>query len=296
MSSSSEKPNKNTYIGYVKMKKGGMKIIPGDKDNKIISVRNKILGHLNKVFSGGKRLKEKNIKKYFKALGGKYIRNNICSSGNNSNCKGGRNISINGAHKLLKLISKKNLPINSALETFKGSAPELYKKLEHKLSGGFFFSNNNDNDNDDGNNKTSYFDMAKKYASYAKNKLSKITDNVSNYARDNYNYAKDKLENMKYDETSNYVNDKLNKLKNYANDNYNYAKDKLENMKYDETSNYVMDKLNDYGTYAKNKINEYGSYDMDNMYGGNNTLNDFRNEIGRFNLNSLRQEIINIDL
>ena len=137
MSSSSEKYNKDTYIGYVKMKKGGMKIIQGDKDNKIISVRNKILGHLDQVLSGGKRLKEKNIKKYFKALGGKYIRNNICSSGNNSNCKGGRNISINGAHKLLKLISKKNLPINDALQTFKGSAPELYEKLENKIKGGY---------------------------------------------------------------------------------------------------------------------------------------------------------------
>jgi hypothetical protein len=137
MSSSSEKYNKDTYIGYIRMKKGGMKIISGDKDDKIISVRNKILGHLDQVISGGKRLKEKNIKKYFKALGGKYIRNDICSSGNNSNCKGGKNVSIDGAHKLLKLISKKNLPIDNALEIFKSSAPKLYEKLENKIKGGY---------------------------------------------------------------------------------------------------------------------------------------------------------------
>jgi hypothetical protein len=134
--SSSEKYNKDTYIGYLKMKKGGMKIISGDKDEKIISVRNKILGHLDKVLSGGKRLKEKNIKKYFKALGGKYVRNDMCISGDNSNCKGGKNVSIEGAHKLLKLISKKNLPIESALDIFKGSAPQLYEKLENKIKGG----------------------------------------------------------------------------------------------------------------------------------------------------------------
>jgi hypothetical protein len=135
--SSSEKYNKNTYIGFLKMKKGGMKIIQGDKDEKIISIRNKILGHLNKVFLGGKRLKEKNIKKYFKALGGKYIRNDMCISGNNPSCNSGKNVSIEGAHKLLKLINKKNIPMDSALEIFKGSAPQLYEKLETKIKGGY---------------------------------------------------------------------------------------------------------------------------------------------------------------
>jgi hypothetical protein len=135
--SSSEKYNKDTYIGYLKMKKGGMKIISGDKDEQIIANRNKILSHLDIVLSGGKRLKEKNIKKYFKALGGKYIRNDMCVSGDNSNCKGGKNVSVHGAHKLLKLISKKNLPIDNALEIFKGSAPKLYEKLESKIKGGY---------------------------------------------------------------------------------------------------------------------------------------------------------------
>jgi hypothetical protein len=131
------KYNKDTYIGYIKEKNGGMKVIPGDVDNKIIEKRDKILGHLNLVLSGGKRLKEKNIKKYFQALGGKYIRNDICISGDNSNCKNGRNVAIGGAHKLLKLVAKKKLPVDQALQTFKGSAPKLYEKLETKIKGGY---------------------------------------------------------------------------------------------------------------------------------------------------------------
>ena len=131
------KYSKDTYIGYIKEKNGGMKVIPGDVDNKIIEKRDKILGHLNLVLSGGKRLKEKNIKKYFQALGGKYIRNDICISGDNSNCKNGRNVAIGGAHKLLKLVAKKKLPVDQALETFKGSAPKLYEKLETKIKGGY---------------------------------------------------------------------------------------------------------------------------------------------------------------
>jgi len=129
--------NSNKYIGNIKSKGDKIKIIPGEKDDRILFKRNKILGHLDKVLSGGKRLKEKNIPKYFQALGGKYIRNDICSTGDLNNCKGGKNATISGAHKLLKLVSKKNLPIDNALESFKGSAPKLYKKLETKIKGGY---------------------------------------------------------------------------------------------------------------------------------------------------------------
>jgi len=131
-----EKSSK-VYIGNLKEKNGGIKIIPGHLDNKILSKRDKILYHLDKVLSGGKRLKEKNIKKYFQALGGKYIRNDMCISGDNSHCKDGRSVSIGGAHKLLKLITKKKLNVNDSLKTFKGSAPQLYEKLESKIKGGY---------------------------------------------------------------------------------------------------------------------------------------------------------------
>ena len=83
-----------------------------------------------------KSLKEKNISTYFKALGGKYIRNDMCITGDTYDCKGGQNISISGAHKLLKLSKKKELPMNNILETFKKSAPVLYKKFESNIERG----------------------------------------------------------------------------------------------------------------------------------------------------------------
>jgi hypothetical protein len=134
--SSSSKSSNKTYIGHIKTKNGGIKVIPGEKDNRILEKRNKILNHLEIVLSGGKSLKEKNISTYFKALGGKYIRNDICMNGDSYNCKGGQNISISGAHKLLKLSKNSELPMNKILETFKKSAPILYKKFESNIQGG----------------------------------------------------------------------------------------------------------------------------------------------------------------
>ena len=135
MSSSSESSNK-TYIGHVKSKNGGIKIIPGEKDVKILKKRDKILNHLEAVLSGGKSLKEKNISKYFKALGGKYIRNDMCIGKDSNDCRSGQKVSIGGAHKLLKLSKKKDLEMNNVLDTFKESAPVLYKKFESRIEGG----------------------------------------------------------------------------------------------------------------------------------------------------------------
>ena len=130
------KYNKETYIGHFKLKNGGMKIIDDSTDKKILKNRNKILKHLEKVLTGGKSLKDKNIEKYFKALDGKYIRNDICTSGDSRGCKKGQNIVIGGAHKLLKLAAKKDFDLEKVLNKFKGSAPTLYEKLENKISGG----------------------------------------------------------------------------------------------------------------------------------------------------------------
>jgi hypothetical protein len=127
--SSETKYNKDTFIGFLKVKKGGMKIVPGDVDDSIISNRNKIINHLKKVFSGGKSLKEKYIRKYFKALGGKYIRADMLGLHDD------KKSSIKNADRLLKLTSKKNLPLIRVLDTFKGSAPSLYKELESKIGG-----------------------------------------------------------------------------------------------------------------------------------------------------------------
>jgi len=127
--------NKSTYIGFLKMKKGGMKIIPGEMDTNIINERNKILSHLDLVLGGQKKLKEKNVEKYFKALGGKYVRNDICGAGDSNACKLGKKISLGGADKLLKLCAKKELPMDNILNKFKGSSPSLYEKLEQKITG-----------------------------------------------------------------------------------------------------------------------------------------------------------------
>jgi hypothetical protein len=119
--------NKNTYIGYLKVKNGGIKIIPGEKDNKIISNRDKILNHLNLVLSGGTKLKEKYIEKYFKALEGKYVRGNI------NNIHGGSEQIFKDTDKLIKLTLKRNIPIQNTLNLLKGSGSELYSKLESRL-------------------------------------------------------------------------------------------------------------------------------------------------------------------
>jgi hypothetical protein len=135
MSSSSEDSNKK-YIGHLKTKNGGIKILPGQKDNQIIQKRNKILNHLSEVLSGGKSLKEKNISKYFKALGGKYIRNDMCINYDANQCRKGQKVSIGGAHKLLKLAKDEEYKMNDILYTFKESAPVLYKKFESRIEGG----------------------------------------------------------------------------------------------------------------------------------------------------------------
>ena len=127
--------DKSTYIGYLKIKNGGMKILPGKLDNKILKNRNNILGHLNKVLSGGKVLKDKNIDRYIKALGGKYIRNDMCISGDITNCKKGKNVSIGGAKKLIKLAND-----HDVINKFKRSAPVLYNKLYDNKKGGMNYT------------------------------------------------------------------------------------------------------------------------------------------------------------
>jgi len=124
--------NKDTYIGFLKMKNGGIKVIPGELDDKIIAKRNNILDKLENVLSGGDKLREKNIEKYFKALGGKYIRNDMCLSGNTEGCKKGKQQSLGGAIKLIELGTYRYTP--ELLEyKFKGAAPVLYEKYKNTV-------------------------------------------------------------------------------------------------------------------------------------------------------------------
>jgi hypothetical protein len=304
--------NKKTYIGYVKVKDGDIKIIPGEKDNRIIHKRNKILNHLNAVLSGGKRLKEENIKKYFSALGGKYERNNICSSGNKSNCKGGKNVSVEGAHKLLKLISKKNLPVDSALNVFRGSAPKLYEKLETKIKGGYnaiMYDSNDGNNSNGGNNRydesggslaSAAFSFAKQQAkSAAKEAGQTLKKHAMNAAR---NVARD-FQNSAVE----YGRKNLKKFEDFdfGNDDDNYDggfDDRYDNRGGNDDRD---DRYDNRGGYddRDDRYDNRGGYDYrddrydNNMYGGDDIeLNKFRNEINRFNITNLRNEILNIDL
>jgi len=157
--------NKDTYIGYLKLKKGGMKVIPGDMDDNIIQKRNNILMKLEKVLSGGKSLKEKNLEKYFKALGGKYIRNDICISGDLSNCKKGKKVSLGGANKLMNIASNKFS--SSVIEsTFKGAAPVLYQKYNKSYGGNKHKKLESESDSDGyngGNNNGNRYSESESY-------------------------------------------------------------------------------------------------------------------------------------
>jgi hypothetical protein len=125
--------NKDTYIGHLKMKRGGMKVIPGEIDDHILAKRDNLLDKLGDVIYGGDDLQEKNLERYFKALGGKYIRNDMCLSGDKSSCKKAKKLSIGGAMRLMEIGAKKISP-NVLDQTFKGAAPVLYEKYKNNIT------------------------------------------------------------------------------------------------------------------------------------------------------------------
>jgi len=119
----------STYIGYLKRKNGGFKIIGGEEDNRIIKNRD----HLLKELLGGLKENKLNISRlpeYFLALEGKYIRNIMQGSGNidaieaRQRTKKITEKTIKGGFKLYGDKVKNILEIN---------APVLYKKFERKF-------------------------------------------------------------------------------------------------------------------------------------------------------------------
>jgi hypothetical protein len=119
----------STYIGYLKQKNGGFKIVGGEQDNKIIKNRDYIL----KELLGGLKNNNLNISRfpeYFSALEGKYIRNVMQGSGNTDaivarqRTKKITEKTIKGGFKLYGDKVKNILEIN---------APVLYKKFEKKF-------------------------------------------------------------------------------------------------------------------------------------------------------------------
>ena len=119
----------STYIGYLKMKNGGFKIVSGKEDNRIIKNRDYIL----KELLGGLKENKLNISRlpeYFSALEGKYIRNVMQGSNNTDAIEARHRIkkitekTIKGGFKLYGDKVKNILEIN---------APILYKKFEKKF-------------------------------------------------------------------------------------------------------------------------------------------------------------------
>jgi hypothetical protein len=124
--------NDSTYIGFLKIKNGGIKIIKGGIDTKIIKSRDYVL----KELSGGLKRNELPISRfpeYFSALEGKYVRNVMCGSG--------RDTCID-ARKRVKKITEKVIKGGMKLygdkvkHMFEINAPILYKKFEHNFKRG----------------------------------------------------------------------------------------------------------------------------------------------------------------
>jgi len=83
-------------------------------------INTKILNHLDLVLSNQKKLKEKNIHRYYRALGGNY--------------KIDSDKTIHNSYKLFKLGIKNNINVDTLVNKLKGSAPKLYDKLEEKIT------------------------------------------------------------------------------------------------------------------------------------------------------------------
>jgi DNA-binding transcriptional ArsR family regulator len=118
--------NKDTFIGHLKIKKGGMKIIKGEEDNNIKKERNIVLEHLHKSLKGGE-LDHNNLELYYKALEGGYIRNLMCPT-NSSTCSNFIKNNNMAAYKLSKHALKAGN--FNTLKTFKYNAPKLYNNLK----------------------------------------------------------------------------------------------------------------------------------------------------------------------
>jgi hypothetical protein len=118
--------NKDTYIGHLKLKNGGMKIVKGGDDDHIKKERNIVLEHLHKSLNGGK-IDADNLPTYYKALEGGYIRNLICPT-DSKTCSNFIDNNKMAAYKLSKNALKNGY--SNTLKTFKQNAPKLYKNLK----------------------------------------------------------------------------------------------------------------------------------------------------------------------
>jgi len=117
-----------TYIGHLKLKNGGMKIVGGTEDDAINEQREKVLDDLKDVLNGGTDINPNNIPNYYKALEGTYIRSLICPDDNDIECQMKVEYAVKHGYKLSKLLAKK-LKANSK-EYLKQNAPKLYQQIK----------------------------------------------------------------------------------------------------------------------------------------------------------------------
>ena len=122
--------NKDTYIGYLKVKNGGMKIIDGEEDDQIIEERNTILKHLVETINKTLPLMNEYLILYAKALEGKYIRNHMCKI-DKDDCEN----EIETVKKISKKLIKKAIQskMYNILYIFKENAPKLTKAIDKKI-------------------------------------------------------------------------------------------------------------------------------------------------------------------
>ena len=120
--------DKDTYIGHLKIKKGGMKIIGGTEDDNINQNREKVLDHLNDTLDNKINIDPNNIPNYYKALEGTYVRSLICPDDNDEDCQNKVDYAVKHGYKLSKLLAKK-LKIKSK-DYLKENAPKLYQQIK----------------------------------------------------------------------------------------------------------------------------------------------------------------------
>ncbi len=119
----------NTYIGHLKIKRGGFKIEEGEINDEIQKERKFILRNLRRIINDDLDFDEKDAMIIFKALEGEFVNNMICNG--DTVCKKIKRKVKRMALKFVKRALKDNK--NYIIEKFEEIAPKLYEYLEKKI-------------------------------------------------------------------------------------------------------------------------------------------------------------------
>ena len=237
----------STYIGYLKRKNGGFKIVNGKEDNRIIKNRDYIL----KELLGGLKENKLNISRlpeYFSALEGKYIRN-VMQGSNNTDA-------IEARHRTKKITEKTikggfNLYGDKVKNILEINAPILYKKFEKKFKvvGGKISKDINGKLAEEFRKKSVYLDGGKRRFSLVSIPISinhkfEYIDRLIEQCKDYIKYYKNEENEEEYDL---YYNIFLLSILN--SDNPQYKKNEID--------------LNSYNYYKNNNNDNYSESESD---------------------------------